>query len=107
MSKFKSWLIIAQMKRTWIGHQRPIVKPSTHLISSVTSLVNRRMRALEFVYIVEKVAHAHARAQKASLEWFLSTPKRGVVPRLLSETCWLHIHRSTFMITITWHKTCD
>ena len=47
------------------------------------SLGDRRMRALTFVYIIEKVARAHA--QNAHLEWFLSTPGLGVVPWLLSD----------------------
>ena len=50
------------------------------------------MRALIFVYIIEdyiieEVAHAHV--QNAPLEWFLSTPGLGVMPRLLREICWL------------------
>ena len=54
------------------------------------------MRALIFVYIIEEVAHAHA--QNAPLEWFLSTPGLGVVPGLLSRICWLHIRYSIFMV---------
>ena len=55
------------MKRTWIGRHRPntigpIVKPRTHLISPQCdmSLEDRRMRAVVFMYIIEKVSHAHA-----------------------------------------------
>ena len=48
------------------------------------------MRALIFVYIMKEFAHTHA--QDTPLEWFLSTPGQGVMPRLLSETCWLQ-HR--------------
>ena len=40
------------------------------------------MRALVFVYIIEEVTHAHV--QNAPLEWFLSTPGLGVMPRPLS-----------------------
>ena len=49
------------------------------------------MRAFVFVYIGEEVAHAHV--QNTPLEWFSLTPGLGlrVVPRLLSEICWLHI----------------
>ena len=80
------------MKRTWIGHHRPIsimplLKPSAHIISlSVTSLGDRRlMRAIVCVYIIEKVAHALA--QNATCEWFSSAPQSGlgVVSRLSSE----------------------
>ena len=46
------------------------------------------MSALVFVYIVEV---AHSLAQNAPLEWFSSIPGQGVVPRLLSEICWLRI----------------
>ena len=45
------------------------------------------MGALVFVYIIEEVAHAHA--QNAPLEWLLSIPGLGVVPRPLSKICWL------------------
>ena len=38
------------------------------------------------------------RAQNAPLEWFSSTPGLGVMPRLLSEICWLCIRWSTFVI---------
>ena len=41
------------------------------------------MRALVFVHSIVEVAHAHV--QKAPIEWFSSTPGRGVVRRLLSE----------------------
>ena len=50
------------------------------------------MRALIFVYIIEEFAHAHVNI--IPLEWFSSTPGPGVVPRLLSEICWLCIHNS-------------
>ena len=66
------------------------------------------MGALVFVYISEELAHSHA--QNAPLEWFKSEPGLGVVPRLLSEICWLHIRRSTFVIHrlvlyLTFHMT--
>ena len=43
---------------------------SEHTLStlSVTSLGDRRMRTLIFVYIIEEVAHAHE--QNTLLEWF-------------------------------------
>ena len=78
------------MKRTWIGHHKPIniglmVKPCMDTSShpSETSLGDRRKRALVFVYILVEGAHAHV--QKVPLEWFLSTPGLGVVPRLMSK----------------------
>ena len=76
------------MKVTWIGRHRPItigpvIKPWTDLWR------DRRMRDVVFVYIIEKVAHAYEHT--APIEWFSSTPGLGVVPRLLSEICWLRI----------------
>ena len=56
---------------------------------NIFTVGDRRMRALIFVYIIEKVAHAHA--QNALLEWFWSTSGLGVVSRLLGEICWLRI----------------
>ena len=47
------------------------------------------MRILVFVYIVGEIVYAHV--QNAPLEWFLSIPGLGVVPRLLSKICWLCI----------------
>ena len=47
------------------------------------------MGALVIVNIIEEVAHAHA--ESTPLEVFLSTPGLGVVTRLLSKICWLHI----------------
>ena len=44
------------------------------------------MRPLVFVYILEEVAHTHAR--NAPQEWFSSTSGLGVTQRLLSEICW-------------------
>ena len=52
------------------------------------------MRALGFVYIIEKVAHAHA--QNAPHEC-VSTPWLEAVPGLLSEICWLRIRCLTFV----------
>ena len=76
------------MRRTCIGTSRritigPIAKSSTQIISlqcDVTSI---------FVYIIEEVAHAHV--QNVPLEWFSSIPAIGVVPRLLSQICWLRV----------------
>ena len=45
------------------------------------------MRALIYVYIIQEVPHAHA--QNTTLERFSSRTGLGVVPRLLSEICWL------------------
>ena len=55
--------------------------------SNVASQGDRRKKALIFVYIIGEVAHAHA--QNAPIEWFLSTSGLGVVPRLLSAVLWL------------------
>ena len=80
------------MKRIWIGRHRlitivPILKALRHLNASQCDITRRRMRALIFVYII----NIHAHAQNAPFDWLLSSPGLGVVPRLLSEICWLHI----------------
>ena len=48
-----------------------------------------RQRNLVFFDIIEEVAHANA--QNAPLEWFSSASGQAVMPRLLSEICWLRI----------------
>ena len=53
------------------------------------------MRTIVFVYIIKEVAQAHA--HNAPLEWFSSTPGQVVIPRLLSEICWLCIRELTLV----------
>ena len=48
----------------------------------MTSLGDRRARDLIFVYIMEEVAHAHA--QNAPLDWFLTTPVQDLLVAYLS-----------------------
>ena len=57
------------------------------------------MSALVFVYITEEVAHAHA--QNIPLKWFSSIPGLGVLPRLSSEICWLHVRLSIFVVRLS------
>ena len=60
----------------------------------VTSLADEDQWGLIFVYIIEEVAHAHV--QNAPFELLMSRTGLGVVPRLLSEICWLRIWWSIF-----------
>ena len=71
----------------------PNVTASSYV--SVMSLGDKDELGLVFVYFMEGVAHAHA--QNAPLEWFLSIPGLGVEPRVLGEICWL-------CITGDWHS---
>ena len=48
----------------------------------MTSVGDRRIRTFVLIYIIEKVADAHA--QNTTLEWFSSSPGLGVEPRRLS-----------------------
>ena len=95
------------MKKTWIGRHRPsttgpIVKPLTNSLPptrlSVTSLGNRGMRALIFVYTY---------AQNLPLECLSSMPGLGVVPSLLSEICWLLIRWLTFVAELGYSLIFD
>ena len=66
----------------------PLQSPG-HLILPQCDVTRRQIKALVSVYIIAEVAYTYA--QNAPFEWFASKPRLEVIPRLLSEICWLSI----------------
>ena len=83
----------AEVKKTWIGHHRPIsigpiVKPLAHLILPQCDVTRRQTNKGFHIY---RGCCSRTCAERTSWVFF-------VMPRLLSEICWLCIRWLTFVL---------